>query len=127
MLIIKSSVQKSYLLLLGLLLLGCQQVKPVRAVSDANFDEVLAREKNFVVALWAEACGSCQKMEPVIERFAAEHHLPVYRMDVLANPEIPARYQMVVTPTMLLFRDGELQKTKHGSQTLSELRAWSKP
>ena len=82
-----------------------------RATTDQTFEsEVLESPGLSLVDFWAEWCGPCKALSPTIERLASEHagRLNVFKLDVDANPETPARYGIRGIPTVLFFKDGRL-------------------
>ena len=81
-----------------------------RDVRSADWEErVLGAEKPVLVDLWAEWCGPCRVVGPIVDEISAERadDLEVFKLDVDANPEIAVRYGVNSIPTLLVFRDGE--------------------
>ncbi len=79
-------------------------------VTDANFeDEVLQADEPTLVDFWAEWCGPCHMVAPVVEEIAEEYNgrLQVAKMDVDSNRQTPANYGIQGIPTLILFKDGE--------------------
>ncbi|MEA3376304.1 MAG: thioredoxin [Chloroflexota bacterium] len=79
-------------------------------VTDSSFEsEVLQADKPTLVDFWAEWCGPCKMVAPVVEEIAAEYDgkLQVAKMDVDGNRETPASYGIQGIPTLILFKDGE--------------------
>ena len=80
------------------------------AVTDATFDdEVIQADTPVVVDFWAEWCGPCQMLGPVVEKLATEYkgRLKFAKVDVDANPQTPGSYGIRGIPTMIIFRGGE--------------------
>lgn len=79
-------------------------------VTDATFDEaVLASDTPVLVDFWAAWCGPCRMIAPVLEQIAKEHAgtLKIAKIDYDANPKVPARYNVMGLPTLLLFKNGK--------------------
>ena len=90
-----------------------------RAVTDETFEaEVLKSSKPIIVDYWAEWCGPCRMISPVLEEIAAEHgdQLTVAKLDVDANPETARDFQVVSIPTLILFKDGQPVKRIVGAK-----------
>ena len=79
-------------------------------ITDANFEEkVLKNSKPVLVDFWAEWCGPCRMLAPVIEAVATSHadKLDVVKMDTDANPTTPQQLEITGLPTCILFKDGK--------------------
>lgn len=88
--------------------------------TDANFQqEVLQNDKVTLIDLWAEWCGPCRMMSPVVEELAKEYkdRVMVGKLNVDDNPEVPTNYNVRGIPTFLLFKNGELKEKIVGVQT----------
>lgn len=88
--------------------------------TDANFqEEVLQNDKITLIDLWAEWCGPCRMMSPVVEELAKEYkdRVRVGKLNVDDNPEVPTNYNVRGIPTFLLFKNGELKEKIVGAQT----------
>jgi thioredoxin 1 len=88
--------------------------------SDANFQtEVLGTDKVILVDLWAEWCGPCKAMNPIIEGLSAhyEGRAIIGKLNVDDNPEVPTTYNVRGIPTFLLFKNGELKEKIVGMQS----------
>lgn len=97
-----------------------------RDVTDANFaTEVLASEKPIMVDFWAEWCGPCRAVSPILDQIAAEHSekIDVVKLNVDLNPETAMKYQITSIPTMKVFRGGEVVKTVMGAKPKPALEA----
>ena len=100
---------------------GCVNIitmaKPV-AATDADFDQIT--EKGLVlVDFWAEWCGPCRMIGPIIEELADqfEGQLSVAKLDVDANPKTAMRFRVMSIPTVILFKDGRAIETIVGAQS----------
>ena len=90
-----------------------------RDVTDASFaTDVLASEKTIRVDFWAEWCGPCRAVSPILDQIATEHadKLDVVKLNVDDNPETAMKYQVTSIPTMKVFRGGEVVKTVIGAK-----------
>lgn len=94
--------------------------------TDANFQqEVLQKnDKITLIDLWAEWCGPCRMMSPVVEELAKEYkdRVVVGKLNVDDNPEVPTNYNVRGIPTFLLFKNGELKEKIVGAQTKKYLQ-----
>lgn len=93
--------------------------------TDANFQqEVLQNEKVTLIDLWAEWCGPCRMMSPVVEELATEYkdRVVVGKLNVDDNPNVPTNYNVRGIPTFLLFKNGELKEKIVGLQTKKYLK-----
>ena len=93
--------------------------------SDANFQtEVLGSDKVILVDLWAEWCGPCKAMNPVIEGLSAQYEgrAVIGKLNVDDNPEVPTQYNVRGIPTFLIFKNGELKDKVVGAQTKQVLK-----
>ncbi len=91
----------------------------VQALTDANFDDVVrTADAPILVDFWAEWCGPCRTLGPVIESLADEYadRVIVAKIDVDANPGLAQRFGIRSIPTVLLFRDGEVSESWVGVQ-----------
>ena len=98
-----------------------------KAVTDESFkQEVLEAPGPVLVDFWAEWCGPCKAVAPVLDELARDYagKLTVAKVDIDENPVTPNEYWVRGIPTMLLFRDGKLLDQKVGAMPKSALRDW---
>ena len=96
----------------------------VLEVSNDNFEsEVVNSEKPVLVDFWAEWCGPCKQIAPVVEEIAGEHSdkLKVCKMDVDANRETAVKFGIRSIPTLLIFKNGEVAGSQIGAVSKQQL------
>ena len=99
----------------------------IKHVSDASFDQdVLASATPVLVDYWAEWCGPCKMIAPILDDVAGAYQgkLTVAKMNVDENREIPAKFGIRGIPTLMLFKDGQLAATKVGAMSKAQLTAF---
>jgi thioredoxin 1 len=95
-----------------------------KTVTDSTFDlDVLASDKPVLVDFWAEWCGPCKMVAPVLEEIASEHgdKITVAKVNIDENPEIARRYQIMSIPTMSVFSGGEVVRSIVGAKPKAAL------
>ena len=94
---------------------------------DNNFEnDVLNSSKLTLVDFWAEWCGPCKQIGPILEEIAEEKidRLKVVKLNIDESPHTPQKYGVRGIPTLILFKDGKLIDTKVGSMPKSSLNEW---
>jgi len=97
------------------------------STTDASFDaDVLQEESAVLVDFWAEWCGPCKMIAPVLDELATEYEgrVKIKKVNVDNNPEMPAKYGVRGIPSLLLFKNGEVVATVVGAKTKSQLSAF---
>lgn len=96
-------------------------------VSDETFDqEVLQATGPVVVDFWAEWCGPCKMIGPLLEELAneLEGQVKIVKINVDENPKVAAKYGIRGIPTLLIFKNGQVAASQVGAQPKNRLKAW---
>ena len=94
--------------------------------TDNTFqDDISSQSKLVLVDFWAEWCGPCKQISPILEEISNEkENLNILKLNIDENPVTPQKYNVRGIPTLMLFKDGKLIDTKIGSLPKSSLEDW---
>ena len=99
----------------------------IQQVTDDTFEpEVLKSDTPVLLDYWAEWCGPCKQIAPVLDEIAREYQgrLKIAKINVDENQQVPAKFGVRGIPTLMLFKNGNLEATKIGALTKSQLTAF---
>jgi thioredoxin 1 len=97
-----------------------------QTITDATFDEEIgSADEAVVVDFWAEWCGPCKMIAPILDEIAAEHtgKVRIAKLNVDDNPETARRFEVMSIPTLIVFKDGEPKKRLIGAKGKGQLLA----
>ena len=96
-------------------------------ISDESFEEeVLRSERPVLIDYWAEWCGPCKMFAPVLDEIATEYsdRLKVVKLNIDDNPQTPPKYGIRGIPTLMVFKNGQVEGTKVGAVSKAQLTAF---
>ncbi len=99
----------------------------ITTLSDASFDEhVKGSDVPVLVDFWAEWCGPCKMIAPLLEEIAGEYgeRVTIAKLNIDENPQTPPRYGIRGIPTLILFKNGTVEAQKVGAVSKSQLSAF---
>lgn len=99
----------------------------IKHVSDASFQaDVLEAGAPVLVDFWAEWCGPCKMIAPILDEVAGSYNgkLKIAKLNVDDNRDVPAKFGIRGIPTLMLFKDGQLAATKVGAMSKAQLTAF---
>ncbi|XP_071814922.1 thioredoxin-like isoform X2 [Apostichopus japonicus] len=112
--------------LLAVLICGFTNASAPMTLTDATFQTELEKGDTMMVEFWAEWCGPCRMIAPILDYLVEEYDgkLKIYKMDVDANQDVPAKYGVRGVPTLLIFKMGEVVATSVGALSKVDMEAF---
>tara|TARA_Y100001970_G_C14180407_1_gene829516 strand:- start:557 stop:877 length:321 start_codon:yes stop_codon:yes gene_type:complete len=100
---------------------------PTHQTNDSTFDQDVSSTSNIIIVdFWAEWCGPCKQIGPILEEISEEKKetVKIFKLNIDENPNIPQKYGVRGIPTLMIFKGGHLIDTKVGSLPKSTLLEW---
>ena len=99
----------------------------IKQINDSEFKtEVIDSSKPVIVDFWAEWCGPCKTLGPILEKLSDDFHdkVEIKKINIDENPEAPANFGIRSIPTMILFKDGKIVDSKIGVTGEQDIKNW---
>jgi thioredoxin 1 len=99
----------------------------VKKITDETFEaDILKSDTPVLLDFWAEWCGPCRQLAPILDQLAEEvgSKVVIAKMNIDESPETPSKYGVRGIPTMMLFKNGEAKATKVGALPKTQLKDW---
>lgn len=99
----------------------------IKTITDASFEQdVIHATKPVLVDFWAEWCGPCRALTPILEEVAATHgeQVTFAKINIDDNPQAPTKFGVMSIPTLILFKNGQVEAVKMGLLSKSQLSAF---
>jgi thioredoxin 1 len=95
-------------------------------LSDQEFNNFIQSDQPVLVDFWAEWCGPCKQVGPILDEMASEYgdKITIAKVNIDQNPEAPSKYGVRGIPTMMIFKNGQAIATKVGAMPKSKLVEW---
>jgi thioredoxin 1 len=107
-------------------MLNIKEINMVKNITDKEFEHLLSSsQKPIVVDFWAQWCGPCRQLGPVVDELAEEMtEVEFVKINIDDNPDTPSKFGVRGIPTLILFNDGKQKAVKVGALPKSALKEW---